>query len=383
MPIPGPTGVRAAAQAAAGLSVTELDTPALVLDLDRVDANIRRVQEAADRAGARLRPHAKTHKMTAVAHRQVAAGAVGITVAKTAEAEVMVQAGLTDVFIANSVVGAPKLARLRGLAAQARLAVGVDHVEQARAYGAAFAGAPEPLEVLIEVDTGQHRAGVLPEEVLPLARRVAGIGGLRLRGVFTHEGHAYGAQDRDELARLVAGAHRTMAELGRALSDFLGRPVEVSTGCTPALDGWGVGPGITELRPGTYVFYDAMQAGLVGHTDWCAATVLATITSTPAPDRAVADAGAKSLSSDRAAAGLLRTTGHGIVLGHPGCVIERLSDEHAVIRTARPHEFAVGEKIRIIPNHICPCVNLYDVAYAARGGVVEAVWAVSARGCVR
>ena len=365
---------------AIGRPVDALDTPALVLDLDVVEANVARTVEIAQAAGARLRPHIKTHRMLAVAQRQIAAGAQGICCAKTGEAEVFADGGIDDIFIANQVVGAAKLRRLRALAERVRLAVGVDHPDQIDLLSQAFRGV-DPLDISIEIDVGQRRTGVVePHEAVDLAQRVLDSPGLVLRGVYTHEGHDYAAQDDADLAVIADQAQRQMLEAAQAIRDATGAPCEVSMGSTPSLFARKFHAGIDELRPGTAVFNDGSHANFLGHTDWCAATVLATVVNLPAPDRVVVDAGAKALTSDRRGPSILENSGFGLVVGQPEATIVSLSDEHGVLSVPDAGAYTIGGVIRIIPNHICPCVNLYDHAFVAREGVVEDVWEVSARG---
>ena len=321
---------------AIGRPVEELDTPALVLDLDVVDANIARTAEIAQNAGARLRPHIKTHRMLEVARRQIEAGAQGICCAKTGEAEVFADGGIDDIFIANQVVGAAKLRRLRMLADQVRLAVGVDHPDQIELLSQAFRGA-DPLDLSIEIDVGQRRTGVVePHEAVDLAQRVLDAPGLALRGVYTHEGHDYAARDAADLAVIADRAQRQMLEAAQAIRYATGAACEVSMGSTPSLYGRAFHPGIDELRPGTAVFNDGSHANFLGHTDWCAATVLATVVNRPAPDRVVVDAGAKALTSDRRGPSILENSGFGMVVGRPEATIVSLSDEHGVLSVPTP-----------------------------------------------
>lgn len=365
---------------AVGQPVDALDTPALVLDLDVVEANIARSFEIAQAAGARLRPHIKTHRMLAVARLQIEAGAQGICCAKTGEAEVFADGGIDDIFIANQVVGAAKMRRLRALAERVRLAVGVDHPDQINLLSQAFRGV-DPLDISIEIDVGQRRTGVVePHEAVELAQRILDSPGLALRGVYTHEGHDYAAQDDADLAVIADQAQRQMLEAAQAIRDATGAPCEVSMGSTPSLFARKFHAGIDELRPGTAVFNDGSHANFLGHTDWCAATVLATVVNLPAPDRVVVDAGAKALTSDRRGPSILENSGFGMVVGRPDATMVSLSDEHGVLSVPDAGAYTIGGVIRIIPNHICPCVNLYDHAFVAREGVVEDVWEVSARG---
>ncbi len=363
-----------------GVRAASLDTPALVVDVDVLQANIERTADIARAAGARLRPHVKTHRMLAVARRQIAAGAAGVCCAKTGEAEVFANGGIDDIFIANQVVGAAKLRRLRALAERVRLAVGVDHAEQAAMLDAAFRGA-DPLDVSIEIDVGQRRTGLAAAAAAAaLARQVLDAPGLTLRGVYTHEGHDYAARDAADLDRIAAQAQRQMLDAAEAIRTATGSTCEVSMGSTPSLYNRRFLPGIDELRPGTAVFNDGSHANFLGHTDWCAATVLATVVNRPAPDRVVVDAGAKALTSDRRGPSILENSGFGVVVGRPDARIVSLSDEHGVLAAPDASAYAIGSVLSIIPNHICPCVNLYDHVYAARRGVVTDVWPVSARG---
>lgn len=366
--------------AAVGRAVADLETPALVIDLAVLDANIARMVATARKAGSRLRPHVKTHRMAAVADRLRRAGAEGICCAKVGEAEAFADAGFDDIFIANQVVGASRLIRLVELAARTRLAVGVDHAEHVGMLGAAFAAASAMIDVSIEIDTGQRRTGLATAEpAVALAQQILHADGLNLRGIYTHEGHDYQAADPAGVHVAAAESQQLMTGVAEAIQDATGAPCEVSMGSSPSFLLESFHAPIDELRPGTAVFNDASHAHLLGHADWCAATVLATVVNLPAPDRVVIDAGAKALTSDRRGPGVLANTGHGTVIGHPEAVITGVSDEHGVI-AADASAFAIGQTLRVIPNHICPCVNLYDHAFAARGGIVEAVWHVTARG---
>ena len=365
---------------AIGQPIDALDTPALVLDQDVLGANIARTVEIAQSVGAKLRPHIKTHRMLAVAQLQIDAGAQGICCAKTGEAEVFADGGIDDIFIANQVVGAAKLRRLRALAERVRLAVGVDHPDQIDLLSTAFRGA-DPLDISIEIDVGQRRTGVVePNEAVDLAQRILDSPGLALRGVYTHEGHDYAARDDADLAVIADQAQRQMLEAAQAIRDATGAACEVSMGSTPSLFAGKFHAGIDELRPGTAVFNDGSHANFLGHTDWCAATVLATVVNLPAPDRVVVDAGAKALTSDRRGPSILENSGFGMVVGRPKSTIVSVSDEHGVLSVPDAGAYSIGEVLQIIPNHICPCVNLYDHAFVAREGIVQDVWEVSARG---
>ncbi|MET3289734.1 UNVERIFIED_CONTAM: D-serine deaminase-like pyridoxal phosphate-dependent protein [Brevibacillus sp. OAP136] len=361
------------------LLLEELDTPSLLVDLDRLEQNLQHMQEKANAAGVKLRPHTKTHKMADIARLQLEYGAAGITVAKLSEAEAMAAEGIDNIFIATQIVGKKKLERLRTLAGKATIRVAVDSIEQVEQI-ASFFGDQVPVSLMIEVDTGQHRCGLESPEAVKLADFIVGrFTQVSLAGLFTHEGHAYHAVDREELKRISLRAQRDLIEASKRVEDKWGIQCEKSIGCTLSQLGGEILPDITEIRPGTYVFYDAAHAYFLGHSNFCAATVLATVTSKSGVERIVADAGAKSFTIDQRSSGIVKTSGFGIVKGHPDLLIQRLSDEHAVIVPGT--SLVIGERIEVIPNHVCPTINLYDQAYAIRNGKVEKMFKVHARGC--
>ena len=357
--------------------VEDLETPAVVIDLDRLEANVARMSAAARDAGVRLRPHCKTHKIPEIARLQLEAGASGVTLAKTGEAEVFADAGISDIFLAYPVIGAARAKRLLALAGRVRIAVGADSPEGARSLGDVFAGAGRRLDVMLEIDTGLSRTGVLPERAPEAAARLAELRGIRVRGIFTHAGQAYGGETPAAVAAVGTHEGTAMADVARAVR-AAGVPVEeVSVGSTPSAASAMRVAGVTECRPGTYVFFDASEVSLgVCRLEDCAMTILATVVSVPAPDRAVVDAGSKTLSSDPLRP---RAAGHGFVLGH-ATRIDRLSEEHGVIRVEPGDSFRVGERVAILPNHACVVTNLHERVHAVRGGRIEAEWRVAARG---
>jgi len=361
------------------LSVDELETPAVLVDLDVLERNIERMAERARQHGVRLRPHAKTHKVLEVGRLQLAAGAGGLSLAKTGEAEVFAAAGFDDIFLAYPIVGADKARRLLRLADRVRLRVGVDSVEGAATLGDVFHAAGRRLEILLKVDVGFARVGVAPEAALAAARQLVDRPGLCLRGLFTHAGHGYLRDTPAGVAEVGRQEAETLTSLAATLRAD-GLPVEeVSVGSTPtARHAMGVA-GVTEARPGNYVYHDASQVslGTCGIED-CAMSVLATVVSVPAAGRAVLDAGSKTLSSDPLRP---RPAGHGWLLGRRSR-IERLSEEHGVVAVAEAESFRVGERVRVLPNHACVVSNLHDRIFAVRGDQVEAEWRVAARGRV-
>jgi D-serine deaminase-like pyridoxal phosphate-dependent protein len=361
-------------------SLQDLETPAVVVDLDILEANLARMAGRARVAGVRLRPHAKTHKIPALGRLQLAAGAAGISLAKIGEAEVFVGEGFEDVFLAYPIVGAAKARRLLALADRTRLAIGADSVEGAGSVGEVFHAAGRRIDVLLKVDCGYHRVGVAPERAPEAAQRLAELPGIALRGVFTHAGHAYLASGRDEVERIA----RSEGEILVAAAGELrarGLPIEdVSVGSTPTARGAMSVAGVTECRPGNYVYHDASQVSIgTCAIEDCAMTVIATVVSVPDVGRAVLDCGSKTLSSDP-----LRPQGfgHGWILQKKSR-LEKLSEEHGVVRVEPGETFRVGERVRVLPNHACVVSNLHDRVTLARGDRVEGEWPVAARGRVR
>ena len=362
-----------------GAPLEDIPTPAVVIDVAALERNIARMAAAARTAGVRLRPHGKTHKVIEIARMQLAAGASGLTLAKPSEAEVFADAGFDDIFLAYPVVGLGKPERLAALADRVRLSAGVDSWEGASALSAVFASTGRRLDVLVKVDSGSARVGVTPDRAAALAAAVAALPGLRLRGLFTHAGHVYGSASADAIRKTGREEGATLAAAAESVRALGIAVEEVSVGSTPTAPHAMGSPGVTECRPGNYVYHDASQLslGTCDLTD-CAMTILATVVSVPEPFRAVLDAGSKTLSSDalRPNAG-----GHGFILGHASR-IARLSEEHGVIDVAPGERFMVGQRVSVLPNHACVVSNLHDRVYAARGGRVEAIWRVAARGMV-
>jgi D-serine deaminase-like pyridoxal phosphate-dependent protein len=352
-----------------------LDTPCVVVDVDRVSANISRLQDEMDRRGIALRPHAKTHKSVAIGRMQLAAGARGLTVGTLGEAEVFVAAGIDDLFIAYPVrADGPKAGRLRALHdAAPGIRVGIDSAGSAARLAAAVAGSRDRLRVLIEVDPGLHRTGVADAPAAVEVARAAREAGLIVEGVFSHGGHAYrmGAAESagtDEVRALTA-ATGALREAGFECTT-------ISAGATPTMLTAARGA-VTEIRAGTYVYGDRQQWALGSIVaEGCAVVVAATVVSTFA-DRVVIDAGAKALTKDRAE----WLTGFGAIVGYPDLVIDRLSDYHGVVSLPPGATVpALGEVVAVVPNHVCPVIDLVDDLIAVSpDGQVE-IWAVDARG---
>lgn len=359
-----------------------LDTPAMVVDETRLRRNITEMAELAAGYGVKLRPHFKTHKTPEIARLQIEAGAVGATCAKLGEAEVFVdQAGITDVLLAYPVVGEPKIKRLLALMDRAHITVAVDTLDAAKSLSQAMAAAGKTLDVYVEVNTGQDRAGAKAgDEAVALALAVNDLPGLRLVGVMTHEGHA-GSSDPAVIAATAEAAGKALVETAEAIRAHGIELPHVSVGSTPSSWYTPAVAGVTEMRPGTYVFYDnsIFRHGRIG-PERCAARVVATVVSRPAPDRAIIDAGSKALAMDPSAS----HAGHGYIVGHPEATVARISEEHGVVLLP-PDEpgFEVGDRVEVIPNHICPAINLTDELLVARDGQIVDRWQVAARGKVR
>ncbi len=346
------------------MHIEELDTPVAVVDLDRLEANIAGLQAYLARHGIANRPHIKTHKIPAVALMQLDAGAAGITCQKLGEAEVMADAGITDIFIPYNLVGASKLARLVALARRASVSVTADSGAVIAGLSAAMAAAGLELPVLVECDTGGGRCGAqTPEAAAELALLIARSPGLRFGGLMTYP------LGPDTEAFLAAG---------RALILAAGLPVErVSGGSTPLMWRAHEVPSLTEHRAGTYVYGDRyiVKSGAMSLDD-CALHLHATVVSRPTAERGIIDAGSKALSSD-----LLGLEGYGTLLEYPEAKLVALSEEHGTVDfSACARRPAVGERVRVLPNHCCVVSNLFDTIVGARRGVVEVQWPVAARG---
>ncbi len=359
------------------MTVSELDTPALLIDLDIMERNLRRVADYAAAHHLRLRPHTKTHKMPEIGRRQLALGAAGLTVAKVSEAEVMLDASTSDLLVAYPVIGRTKLDRLAKVARRAQVTVALDSAAAARQLSEAAQAAGVEFGVLVEMDVGLGRVGVTPPEALRLAQEVESLPGIRFRGIAFYPGHIKEPSGRDApmLSQLSDLLEETIADFRRA-----GIEAEiVSGGSTPALFHSHLVKGQNEVRPGTYVFNDinTVQSGSCSLDD-CAATILVTVVSTPRAGSMFIDGGSKTFSSDRSTAG---EETFGRVIEAPGCRFYRMNEEHGFVDTAQAERaFSVGEKIRVIPNHVCVAVNLHENVYGIRGENVEEVWKVAGRG---
>jgi D-serine deaminase-like pyridoxal phosphate-dependent protein len=375
----------AALERVAALTELAPDTPEIVLDLDVVRANIDRAAAMAHESGVVVRPHTKTHKLPQIAHMQLEAGAVGVQVAKLGEAEAMADAGIVDILVGYPIVGEQKLGRLADLAERAAITVTVDSDEVARGIARTAQERGLTIRALLELDTGMRRLGVLPGPgAVDLAQRVAALDGLELVGVFTHEGHVYTqAHDDAERERMTLEACGAAVETAEEIrSRGMPAPV-VSVGSAGTFRFAIRCPGVTEVRPGTYVFNDRSQVaqGACGPDD-LAAFAVTTVVARPAPDRIVVDAGTKVLTSDR----MLvpdPPASFGWVWGHDDWDVVRVSEEHAVVSVPPDAVARIGERVAIVPNHVCPTINLANAVTVVEAGRAVGRWPVAARGLVQ
>jgi len=359
----------------------DLDTPCVIIDLDKVDRNIARMQKIATDAGISLRPHAKTHKIPQLAHKQIQAGAIGITVAKLGEAEVMVASGIQEILIAYPIIGEKKLERLMRLAQQAQITVAIDSYEAAIGISTAAERTQTQIGILIEMDCGFGRVGLPPGlPVLELAEKIVLLPGIKLKGILTFAGHSYDAPDEAALQKVGLEEGRLAMETAKLLREH-DIPLEIiSAGSTPTARFVSQVPGITEIRPGTYIFGDLMQVQIGAHQlNDCALTIKVTVISRPAHNRAVVDAGTKifTMDGDNSPLG----TGRGLVVGHPGINVAWFTEEHGMLELSAEEEtLRIGDTLEIIPVHSCAVINMVDEVAAVRDNQVEAIWPVLGRG---
>lgn len=367
-----------------------IPTPRVYVDRSRLQANIAAMQARAQGAGIRLRPHAKTHKSPKIARWQIDAGAVGVCCAKVGEAEVFAEAGIEDVrlpYPTNPV----NAARVLALQDRIRLSTVVDNVDVARQWSDVMTAAGRRLDVLVKVDVGFHRCGVNPDAdgALEAIKTIARFPGLRFLGLLSHAGHGYHADSADALARIAAREIEILSGLAGGLRDAGIEVPEISVGATPTARFVASQRGVTEMRPGNYVFFDRTQVGLGSATlEQCSLGIVATVVSRPDSARVVFDAGSKTLSSD-ALRGLGSAVGYGFVYANleartpdPSIVIERLSEEHSVAKVTPDCKLKPGDRVHILPNHACVVANLAEELLLVDGPAIVDRIPVAARGKV-
>lgn len=364
------------------MHIQELETPAIVVDLDVLENNIRSLAEYCHSHKLNLRPHTKTHKIPDIARMQINAGFPGITVAKVGEAEVMAAAGIDDILVHYPIFGATKLERLAALARDRRITVALDSAVTAGEISAAAKRAGATIHLLVEFDSGMRRCGVAsPEEVERLAQTIDQLPNVRFAGITTYPGHIW-FEPAQQAAALADVSAIIQAILGRLKRGGFECEV-VSGGSTPTARNSHLVEGLTEARPGTYVFNDRNTTGMGACTwDDCALRVLVTVVSNAVKGRAIVDGGSKTFSGDRSISGA--KTGFGHVVGHPDIDFTAMSEEHGHLDLASSgYAPKVGDQLTIIPNHVCACVNMHDTLYFHRSGTVEGCWQVAGRGKVR
>ena len=348
----------------------EYGTPCAVIDMDRVERNIARVQATCDAADVANRPHIKTHKSPVLAQLQVKAGARGITCQKIGEAEVMAEAGIDDILISYNLIGEEKMARLGALQGKAEMTVAADNPTVIEGLPQAAAISGRTLSVVVECDTGRKRAGVeTPAEAIALARQIAASKGLTFAGFMLYPTETGWDEAQEFYDEALAGVRK------------LGLDAKmVSTGGSPNMKNVGKLKGATEHRPGTYIYNDRMQvAAGVATLDDCALTIYSTVVSRAAPERGILDAGSKTLTAD--SGGL---DGFGLILEHPEAKIARFAEEHGFLDLTRSNTRPkVGDVVRIVPNHVCVVVNMMDEVVMVRGEEIVGVLPVAARGKLR
>jgi D-serine deaminase-like pyridoxal phosphate-dependent protein len=361
------------------MRVSDIETPAILIDLDIMERNLQRVADYARGRGLGLRPHTKTHKTPELGRMQVERGAIGLTVAKVGEAEVMTASGAPGLLVAYPVIGQTKLARLMEVARKTPVTVALDSLAAARQLSDAARQAQLEIGVLAEADAGLNRVGVDPgPELVELVRGITRLPRLRYEGVAFYPGHikSMDAAGREKIAALSS----LVGDMVRGLKAAGFAPGIVSGGSTPALFHSHEVEGLTEIRPGTYIFNDRNTVEC-GACDWsdCAASILVTVVSTARPAQVIIDGGSKTFSSDRLATGGEPTFGR--IVDAPAAQFNKMNEEHGFVDVHKHGaQWVVGDRLRVIPNHICVAVNLHERLYGVRGGTLEAVWNVAARG---
>lgn len=358
-----------------GKHKTELDTPALLIDLDKMETNIRRMADYFTTVDAELRPHLKTHKTPIIAHKQIAAGAIGITCAKLGEAEAVIHAGIRDVLIANQIVGTQKIARLINLAKHSEIMVAVDNAHNVQAISDAASAKGVTIRVLVEVNIGMERCGVEPgQSTLALARQICKSPNLKFEGLMGYEGHTVAKPNRTERETATREAMQCLIETKYFLEKH-GIDVSImSGGGTGTFDITGSIPEMTEVQAGSYIFMDSTYRTVegVGEKFDNALSVLATVVSRPQQNRLIVDTGLKVLTKE---------FGIPQPIGLQGLEMIGLSEEHGKMTVSNGDvHLKPGDTLEILPTHCCTTVNLHDRYYGIRNEMVESVWEISARG---
>ena len=369
--------------------LTDLPTPQVLIDRARLMANIDRMQAAAAAGDMTLRPHTKTHKSPRIAGWQIERGAAGIACAKISEAEVFADAGITDIRLPYP-INPSNAARVLALMNRVQLSIIVDHAAVAEQWSETMTTAGQRLDVLVKVDVGYRRCGIPPdpERAVPFLSKVADLPGLRFRGLLSHAGQSYDVKSKHELIAVAREEARMLRHLADAARHVGVAVEEISVGSTATALLSAAEPGLTELRPGNYVYYDRSQVAIGSASlDDCALSVMATVVSKPASDRIILDCGSKTLTSDTGR-GMVRPQGYGAVFASLAAVkpdnalvIERLSEEHGVVQVeSGTTTLEPGDRVRVLPNHSCVVSNLVDTVCLVEGETVIEQLPIEARG---
>ncbi|WP_025028439.1 alanine racemase [Caldalkalibacillus mannanilyticus] len=342
-------------------------TPQVLIHYQQLEANIKRMEDFAQRYQLKLRPHLKTHKTAEIAALQLKHGACGLTVAKISEAEALVASPVfknqkLSILIAYPIVGEQNFQRVLALAKQATLLLMIDSVEQAKELHHFAEKNQTTFSVLIKIDTGLKRCGIQADTgtLQSFLQQVLPLKNILIHGLMTHAGHAYGASTTEKRKEIATYEGEALVRLKHDAQQHSGiNLADVSVGSTPTVYLSGTIPGVTEIRPGNYVFYDRTQVSL-GSATWqdCSLRVLSRVVSHPAPQRWIIDAGSKTLALDQGAHGQAGVAGYGYIVDQPHLQIARLSEEHGVVEGNPTTPLCIGDIIEIIPNHSCPVANL-------------------------
>lgn len=364
------------------MNISELDTPQVLINLDALEQNLKYTAELARKAGVKLRPHFKTHKNIWIAKKQLDYGACGMTAAKLGEAEILAYAGIKDILIAFPLVGKAKLNRLGQLLERGnKITVSVDHETVAEGLSELGKSQGMPIPLYIDVNTGLDRCGPEPgQETAALAKRISRLDGVEIRGLMTHGGHSYGKITTDELRQIAAEEAGGLVESKRLIEEAGIAIKEISVGSTPTSKFIEEQQGVTEMRPGAYVYGDGVQlsTGVIREGE-LAMNILTTVVSTPRKGTVIVDAGSKCLSSDLNP----HRKGYGFLKNQPDVYIERLSEEHGIVNVPEDSTISIGDQLEFIPNHCCVVSNLHEELLGIRGDEVVQTLHVDGRGKVR
>lgn len=366
-----------------------IDTPSLVLDIDIFKGNVRDLLQFCSANGVSLQPHAKTHRTPQLGLLQQELGCDGVCVAKLGEAEGFAQAGIKKITVAYPILGLNKVERARVLATSIDLTLAVDSVIGAESIGEVFTQHSQVCPVLLIIDTGLGRDGVLPENAPSIAKAIHAVPGVKVVGIMTHEGIVYAASDYNSMIAIAKQISEMMVEVGNTITKAGVDISRVSMGSSASARVAAMVPGVNQIRPGIFSFNDLGQIALGNATfETCAVRVLSTVVSRPTPDTAVIDAGSKSLSADLLPAKEHRDEypGHGLIIGKAGWIIERLSEEHGMLKwmgQGTPQDLKIGEQIQIIPNHVCTTFSSLNESVVISHGEVIDRWRTFAPGASR